>query len=71
MSSDPTKMELDNPEVEELSSDSEDLPDTQPFDSQDASLEQEKEEEESIWGHLFGHCGTFPRSSVSGYCMEL
>ena len=58
MTSDPTKMEL--------SSDSEDLPDTQPFDSQDASLEQEKEEEESIWGQLFGHCGTFPRSSVLG-----
>ena len=59
MSSAETKMELDNPDLS--SSDSEHLPDTQPFDSQDPSFEQEKEEEEEIWGQLYPHCGTFPR----------
>ena len=51
-------MVLDVPEDE-------DLPDTQPMDSQDPSFESEiskvKEEEEGVWGQLYPHSGTFPR----------
>ena len=56
MSSSPTKMVLE-------SSDSEDLPDTQPMDSQDPDFDVSKEskEEEDVWGQLFPYCGTFPR----------
>ena len=63
MSSSPSEMVLDAPV---LSPDpDEDLPDTQPMDSQDPSFEvskEEKEEEEGTWGNLFPHCaGTLPR----------
>ena len=64
MSSAPSKMVLDTTDKSPGSdSEEEDLPDTQPMDSQDPSFDVSKEEEEErgVWGQLFPHCGTFPR----------
>ena len=65
MSSSPSEMVLDTSDPVQSPDPDEDLPDTQPMDSQDPSFEiskEEREEQEKTWGQLFPHLtGTLPR----------